>query len=143
MNMGRKLMTTVLTIICFTLAASLISMNESYSFDFYIVIYLVYATPMIVLIGLPLSILLDYLLSRIQFVNHGLYLSTRILSYACAGVLGMYIYYVVMGAGEAILDIKETLVLTLFGVLAAILFVLIDMGLEVLLRYEEKRVELN
>lgn len=139
MNMGRKLMTTLLTIICFTLAASIISMNESYSFDFYIVIYLVYATPLIVLIGLPLSILLDYLLSRIQFDNHVLYLSTRILSYACAGVLGMYIYYVVMGAGEAILDFKETLVLTLFGVLAAILFVLIDMGLEILLKMRRRK----
>ncbi|MBT2282038.1 hypothetical protein J7E78_00490 [Paenibacillus polymyxa] len=137
--MGRKLMTTVLTIICFTLAASLISMNESYSFDFYILIYLVYATPLILLIGLPLSILLDYLLSRIQFPNHVLYLSTRILGYACAGVLGMYIYYLVMGAGEAILDFKETLVLTLFGVLAAILFVLIDMGLEVLLKMRSRK----
>ncbi|APO47240.1 hypothetical protein BS614_26445 [Paenibacillus xylanexedens] len=139
MNMGRKLMTTVLTIICFTLAASLISMNESYSFDFYILIYLVYATPLILLIGLPLSILLDYLLSRIQFPNHVLYLSTRILGYACAGVLGMYIYYLVMGAGEAILDFKETLVLTLFGVLAAILFVLIDMGLEVLSKMQRRK----
>lgn len=139
MNMGRKLMTTVLTIICFTLAASLISMNETYSFDFYILIYLIYATPLILLIGLPLSILLDYLLSRIQFPNHVLYLSTRILGYACAGVLGMYIYYVVMGAGEAILDFKETLVLTLFGVLAAILFVLIDMGLEVLLKKKRRK----
>lgn len=139
MNMGRKLITTVLTIICFTLVASIISMNESYSFDFYILIYLVYATPLILLIGLPLSILLDYLLSRIQFVNHVLYLSTRILSYACAGVLGMFIYYVVMGAGEAILDFKETLVLTLFGVLAAILFVLIDMGLEVLLKKQRRK----
>ncbi|MFL0376028.1 hypothetical protein [Paenibacillus amylolyticus] len=140
MNMGRKLITTVLTIICFTLAASLISMNESYSFDFYILIYLVYATPLIVLIGLPLSILVDYLLSRIQFDNHVLYLSTRILGYACAGVLGMYIYYLVMGAGEAILDFKETLVLTLFGVLAAILFVLIDMGLEVLLKIRRRKI---
>lgn len=139
MNMGRKLITTVLTIIGFTLAASLISMNESYSFDFYILIYLVYATPLIVLIGLPLSILVDYLLSRIQFDNHVLYLSTRILSYACAGVLGMYIYYLVMGAGEAILDFKETLVLTLFGVLAAVLFVLIDKGLEVLLKKQRRK----
>ncbi|WP_405141926.1 hypothetical protein MHI48_23230 [Paenibacillus sp. FSL H7-0942] len=139
MNMGRKLMTTVLTIICFTLAASLISMNETYSFDFYILIYPIYATPLILLIGLPLSILLDYLLSRIQFPNHVLYLSTRILGYACAGVLGMYIYYLVMGAGEAILDFKETLVLTLFGVLAAILFVLIDMGLEVLLKKQRRK----
>ncbi|MGE6579366.1 hypothetical protein ACQKFM_31220 [Paenibacillus xylanexedens] len=135
-------MTTVLTIICFTLAASLISMNESYSFDFYILIYPIYATPLILLIGLPLSILLDYLLSQIQFVNHVLYLSTRIFSYACAGVLGMYIYYLVMGAGEAILDFKETLVLTLFGVLAAILFVLIDMGLEVFFKGTKKK-ELN
>ncbi len=139
MNMGRKLMTTVLTIICFTLAASLISMNETYSFYFYILIYPIYATPLILLIGLPLSILLDYLLSRIQFPNHVLYLSTRILGYACAGVLGMYIYYLVMGAGEAILDFKETLVLTLFGVLAAILFVLIEMGLEVLLKLRRRK----
>ncbi|MEK3777549.1 hypothetical protein MHB85_23855 [Paenibacillus sp. FSL K6-4396] len=140
MNMGRKLITTVLTIIGFTLAASLISMNESYSFDFYILIYLVYATPLILLIGLPLSILLDYLLSRIQFPNHVLYLCTRILGYACAGVLGMFIYYLVMGEGEAILDFKETLVLTLFGVLAAILFVLIDMGLEVLLKIRRRKI---
>ncbi|WP_180361842.1 hypothetical protein [Paenibacillus sp. BGI2013] len=140
--MGRKLITTVLTIICFTLAASLISMNESYSFDFYILIYLIYATPLILLIGLPLSILLDYLLSRIQFPNHVLYLSTRILGYACAGVLGMYIYYVVMGAGEAILDFKETLVLTLFGVLAAILFVLIDIGIGSFVKGTKKK-ELN
>lgn len=142
MNMGRKLMTTGLTIICFTLAASLISMNESYNFDFYIIIYLVYATPLILLIGLPLSILLDYLLSRIQFPNHVLYLSTRILGYACAGVLGMYIYYVLMGAGEEILNFKETLALTLFGVLAAILFVLIDMGLEIFVT-DAKQEELN
>ncbi|WFR64981.1 hypothetical protein P9222_13735 [Paenibacillus amylolyticus] len=127
MNMGRKLMTTLLTIICFTLAASLISMNESYSFDFYIIIYLVYATPLILLIGLPLSILLDDLLRRIKLVNHVLYLSTRILGYACAGVLGMYIYYVLMGAGEEILNFKEMSGMILFGVLAAILFVLIDM----------------
>ncbi|WP_458123704.1 hypothetical protein [Paenibacillus sp. Z3-2] len=140
MNMGRKLMTTVLTIICFTLAASILSMNKSYSFDFYIVIYLVYATPLIVLIGLPLSILLDYLLSRIQFVNHVSYLSTRIVGYACAGVLGMYIYYLLMGAGEEILNFKETLVLTLFGVLAAILFVLIDIGLEVLLKMRGRKI---
>ncbi|MCP1422533.1 putative membrane protein [Paenibacillus xylanexedens] len=139
MNMGRKLITTVLTIICFTLVASIISMNQSYSFDFYILIYLVYATPLILLIGLPLSILLDYLLSQIQFVNHVLYLSTRILSYACAGVIGMYIYYVLMGAWKEILNFKETLVLTLFGVLAAILFVLIDMGLEVLLKKQRRK----
>ncbi|WP_339236759.1 hypothetical protein MKX40_23450 [Paenibacillus sp. FSL R5-0517] len=139
MNMGRKLLTTVLTIICFTLAASLISMNESYSFDFYIIMYLVYATPLIVLIGLPLSILLDDLLCRIQFVNHMLYLSTRILGYACAGVLGMYIYYVLMGAGEEILNFKETLVLTLLGAFAAILFVMIDMGLEVWLQTRSRK----
>ncbi|MEK4528332.1 MULTISPECIES: hypothetical protein [Paenibacillus] len=51
----------------------------------------------------------------------------------------MYIYYLVMGAGEAILCFKETLVLTLFGVLAAILFVLIDMGLEVLLKVRRRK----
>ncbi|KOY15952.1 hypothetical protein AMS66_15165 [Paenibacillus xylanivorans] len=139
MNIGRKLLTTVLTIICFTLAASIISMNESYSFDFYIIAYLVYAAPLILFIGLPLSLLLDYLLSRIQFVNHVLYLSTRILGYACAGVLGMYIYYLLMGAGEENLNFKESIVLTLFAVLAAIIFVLIDLGLESLLKVRKRK----
>lgn len=139
MNIGRKLMTTVLTIICFTLATSLISMNESYSFDVYIIAYLVYSTPLILFIGLPLSLLLDYLLSRIPFVNHMLYLGVRILGYACAGVLGMYIYYLIMGAGEAILDFKETLVLTLFGVMAALIFVLIDLGLEFWLKVRKQK----
>lgn len=139
MNIGRKLLTTVLTIISFTLIASIISMNESYSFDFYILVYLVYATPLITLIGLPLSLLLDYLLSRIKFVNHVLCLITRVLGYACAGVLGMYIYYLLMGAGAAILDFKETLILTLFGIMAAILFVLVDMGLEGLLRVRKRK----
>ncbi|WP_405153640.1 hypothetical protein [Paenibacillus sp. FSL K6-0108] len=138
MNIGRKLLTTVLTIISFTLIASIISMNESYSFDFYILVYLVYATPLILFIGLPLSLLLDYLLSRIQFVNHALYVSLRILGYACAGILGMYIYYLLMGAGNEILNFKESIVLTLFGVLAAIIFVLIDLGLESLLNMRKR-----
>ncbi|MGV2881200.1 hypothetical protein [Paenibacillus taichungensis] len=141
MNIGRKLLTTVLTIIIFTLIASIISMNESYSFDFYILVYLVYATPLITLIGLPLSLLLDYLLSRSRFANYVIYLSLRILGYACAGVLGMYIYYLLMGAGEEILNFKETIVLTLFGVLAAILFVLIDLGLEGLLTVRKRKKE--
>ncbi|MFC9709216.1 hypothetical protein ACFTRD_13800 [Paenibacillus sp. NPDC056933] len=139
MNIGRKLLTTVLTIISFTLIASIISMNESYSFDFYILVYLVYASPLITLIGLPLSLLLDYLLSRIRFVNQALYLSFRILGYACAGVLGMYIYYLLMGAGEEILNFKESLIVTLFGVLAAIIFVLIDLGLESLLKVRKRK----
>ncbi|HBU80387.1 MULTISPECIES: hypothetical protein [Paenibacillus] len=139
MNIGRKLLTTVLTIISFTLIASIISMNESYSFDFYIIAYFVFATPLILFIGLPLSLLLDYLLSRIQFANYVLYLTTRILGYGCAGVLGMYIYYLLMGAGEEILNFKETLILTLFGVMAAILFVLVDLGMEGLLKVRKRK----
>ncbi|MDN4599600.1 hypothetical protein P5G61_00040 [Paenibacillus sp. F6_3S_P_1C] len=139
MNIGRKLLTTVLTIISFTLIASIISMNESYSFDFYILVYVLYATPLILFIGLPLSLLLDYLLSRIQFANYVLYLTTRILGYGCAGVLGMYIYYLLIGAGEEILNFKETLILTLFGVMAAILFVLVDLGMEGLLKVRKRK----
>ncbi|MHA7583864.1 hypothetical protein ACX12E_26320 [Paenibacillus vandeheii] len=139
MNIGRKLLTTVLTIISFTLIASIISMNDSYSFDFYIIVYFVYATPLILFIGLPLSLLLDYLLSRIQFANYVLYLTTRILGYGCAGVLGMYIYYLLMGAGEDILNFRESLNLTLFGVMAAILFVLVDLGLESLLKVRKRK----
>ncbi|MDN8588596.1 hypothetical protein Q0V21_07425 [Paenibacillus sp. 11B] len=139
MNIGRKLLTTVLTIISFTLIASIISMNDSYSFDFYIIVYFVYATPLILFIGLPLSLLLDYLLSRIQFANYVLYLTTRILGYGCAGVLGMYIYYLLMGAGEEVLNFRESLNLTLFGVMAAILFVLVDLGLESLLKVRKRK----
>lgn len=38
MNLGRKLLTSLLTVILFSLAASLLSMSETYDFDFYIAV---------------------------------------------------------------------------------------------------------
>ncbi|MFK0523827.1 hypothetical protein ACINKY_16590 [Paenibacillus illinoisensis] len=139
MNLGRKLLTSLLTVILFSLAASLLSMSETYDFGFYIAVYPIYAAPLIFLIGLPLSIVVDFLLNKIRFTNHVLYLIVKLLSYACAGFVGMYIFYLVMGAGEDILRYKETIILTLFGVFAAIIFVLVDLGLEALFRAHKKR----
>lgn len=56
MNLGRKLLTSLLTIIIFTIAASLLSMSETYDFGFYFAVYPIYAAPLIFLIGLPLSV---------------------------------------------------------------------------------------
>lgn len=139
MNLGRKLLTSLLTVILFSLAASLLSMSETYDFGFYIAVYPIYAAPLIFLIGLPLSIVVDFLLNKIRFTNHVLYLIVKLLSYACAGFVGMYIFYLVMGAGEDILRYKETIILTLFGVFAAIIFVLVDLGLDALFRAHKKR----
>ena len=138
MNLGRKLLTSLLTVILFSFAASLLSMSETYGFGFYIAVYPIYAAPLIFLIGLPLSIVVDFLVNKIRFTKHVLYLIVKLLSYACAGFVGMYIFYLVMGAGEDILRYRETIILTLFGVLAAMIFVLIDLGLEALFRARKK-----
>lgn len=89
MNLGRKLLTSLLTVILFSLAASLLSMSETYDFGFYIAVYPIYAAPLIFLIGLPLSIVVDFLVNKIRFTNHVLYLIVKLLSYACAGFVGM------------------------------------------------------
>ncbi len=139
MNLGRKLLTSLLTVILFSLAASLLSMSETYDFGFYIAVYPIYAAPLIFLIGLPLSIVVDFLLNKFRFTNYVLYLIVKLLSYACAGFVGMYIFYLVIGARENIFNLKETFPLTLYGVLAAMIFVLIDLGLEALFRAHKKR----
>ncbi|MEO2206559.1 hypothetical protein ABGV42_22870 [Paenibacillus pabuli] len=51
----------------------------------------------------------------------------------------MYIFYLILGAGKDILKYRETIILTLFGVFAAMIFVLIDLGLEALFRARKKR----
>ncbi|PYY30160.1 hypothetical protein [Paenibacillus illinoisensis] len=140
MNLGRKLLTSLLTVILFSLAASLLSMSETYDFGFYIAVYPIYAAPLIFLIGLPLSIVVDFLVNKIRFTNHVLYLIVKLLSYACAGFVGMYIFYLLMGAGEDILRYRETIILTLFGVLAAMIFVLVDLALEALFKARKKQL---
>lgn len=140
MNLGRKLLTSLLTVILFSLAASLLSMSETYDFGFYIAVYPIYAAPLIFLIGLPLSIVVDFLLNKIRFTNHVLYLIVKLLSYACAGFVGMCIFYLLMGAGEDILRYKETIILTLLGVFAAMIFVLVDLGLEALFKARKKQL---
>lgn len=140
MNLGRKLLTSLLTVILFSLAASLLSMSETYNFGFYIAVYPIYAAPLIFLIGLPLSIVVDFLLNKIRFTNHVLYLILKLLSYACAGFVGMYIFYLLLGAGEYILRYRETIILTLLGVFAAMIFVLVDLGLETLFKARKKQL---
>lgn len=140
MNLDRKLLTSLLTIIIFSLAASLVSMSETYDFGFYIAVYPIYAAPLIFLIGLPLSILVDFLVNNIRITNHVLYLIIKLMSYACAGFVGMYIFCLIMGAGIDVLMYKETIILTLFGVFAAMIFVLVDLGLEALFKARKKQL---
>nr|WP_154896138.1 hypothetical protein [Paenibacillus xylanexedens] len=140
MNLGRKLLTSLLTIIMFSLAASLVSMSDTYGFGFYIAVYPIYAAPLILLIGLPLSILVDFLVNKIRITNHVLYLIIKLMSYACAGFVGMYIFCLIMGAGIDILMYEETIILTLFGVFAAMIFVLVDLGLEALFKARKKQL---
>ncbi|GAB1156250.1 hypothetical protein YWY31_22750 [Paenibacillus illinoisensis] len=140
MNLGRKLLTSLLTVILFSLAASLLSMSETYDFGFYIAVYPIYAAPLIFLIGLPLSIVVDFLLNKIRFTNHVLYLIVKLLSYACAGFVSMCIFYLVIGARENIFNLKETFPLTLFGVFAAMIFVLVDLVLEALFKARKKQL---
>ncbi|MBY0217120.1 hypothetical protein H7K30_11140 [Paenibacillus illinoisensis] len=140
MNLGRKLLTSLLTVILFSLAASLLSMSETYDFGFYIAVYPIYAAPLIFLIGLPLSIVVDFLLNKIRNTNHVLYLILKLLSYACAGFVGMYIFYLLLGAGEYILRYRETIILTLLGVFAAMIYVVVDLGLEALFKARKKQL---
>ncbi|WP_227780161.1 hypothetical protein [Paenibacillus sp. P13VS] len=52
----------------------------------------------------------------------------------------MCIFYLVIGARENIFNLKETFPLTLFGVFAAMIFVLVDLGLEALFKARKKQL---
>lgn len=119
----RKIAAALLATFLFSLIPSLTYMNDSYNFSFYILIFFIYGAPGIFLIGLPFSIGIDLILKRVNLRNTVLAALFSILIYAAAGLLGSYIYWIVLtGELQSIHNYKHMFPLPWFGVVAAMLF---------------------
>lgn len=125
----RKLLSALLASIAFACILGLLSvgMRGAYDFHMYVLIYAIYGTPGLLLIGIPVSFLLDYGLGKIHTANAGVRTALTTVGYAIAGFAGGTIYLIVITSGRALQSsFGEWLPLSLLGILAALLFACID-----------------
>jgi len=123
-----KLISALLTSLVFTTVASMLLMNESYGFDFYFISVLFVGAPAIFLIGIPASILMDKFLRRAKHkMSYLVFSMLSMVAYVCAGFVGVWVYSVILSAGELdAMRLDEVLPLTVFGMLAAFIFAVAD-----------------
>lgn len=118
---SRSIVASVFTSLISSFLASILFMNESYGFGFYFIAFLIYSTPPIFIIGLPLSLLFELLLTRYKIKSKPLYLTTIIILYAGGGFSGTLLYFYALSTGKAF-NYKEVFPFTIFGLLVALLF---------------------
>lgn len=113
-------------------------MNNSYGlgfYGFYTIVFLIYGTPAIFLFGLPISLLIEKLFDRsnIKTKNYLITLGTYIITYASAGFIGSLIYFLVF-TGGILRWSEDLLIFSIFGVMAALLFLIIRYCIEVIFK---------
>ncbi|WP_247741115.1 hypothetical protein [Cohnella sp. LGH] len=122
-QLPKRIFTSILTAILLAIVASLIVMNDSYGFGFYVIAFLTYGTLPVLFIGLPFSILIDWLMARMQFKNKPLVWGAYAVCYAGAGLAGAWLYLLVLTDWDfASFASREVGFFSIFGVLAALLF---------------------
>ncbi len=119
-----RMVVSLITSIIFSIIASIIVMNTSYGFISYFIAFLIYGTPPILIIGLPYSLLIEVLLTRFKIKNKLLHLIRLIFLYAGGGFAGALLYIYILAAGDP-RKYKDLLPLSIFGVLAALLYLII------------------
>lgn len=137
----RRIAVSIISCFIFTIVASLVFMNDTYGFFFYFIAFLIYASPAIILIGIPFSILMDVLFARLHFKRKAISVGLQVVLYAPAGFIGTWLYFYILALlSSESLYLRDILPLTLFGVIASLLFLICIHGLDFLLdRRREKK----
>lgn len=122
----KRLIAALLTNIVFSLFVSILMNEGKFTFTMYVVVF-VYALLPIFVIGLPISMIIDLILSRNSFKNV-LFLSfTRIVSYMIAGVLAViFLFYSLLINEQAGVGVKELYPFVILGIMGAILLLLFN-----------------
>ncbi|WP_338540406.1 hypothetical protein [Paenibacillus tundrae] len=132
-NLTRKLLVALVTSLIFAFIVSIPSVNDMEGFRVYMIVFLLFGTPPIFLIGIPSSILLDKWLAPIADKNKVYFIGIHVIAYAMVGFLGTYLYLFALNIGKVI-EVREVLFMTLYGIIAAVLFFFIDIGVKVLVQ---------
>lgn len=120
----------------FACSLSLIFMNETYDFSFYLILFFIYGGLPILFMGLPFSLWIDKLFDRIRVksLNKLAGFILHIIVYALAGFIGTWIYFFVLAGGKfEDYMIQDTFVFSLFGIYAALLFLIVRFILDVII----------
>ncbi|WP_145408212.1 hypothetical protein [Paenibacillus xylanexedens] len=128
-NLTRKLLVALVTSLSFAFIVSIPSVNDMEGFGVYMIVFLLFGTPPIFLIGIPSSILLDKWLAPVIKKNKAYFIGIHVIAYAMVGFLGTYLYLFTLNIGKVI-EVREALSMTLYGIIAAVLFFLIDVGIK-------------
>lgn len=127
----KKCITGIAASFIFTSVTALIFMNAHYGFSFYIIVIGIYALMFMVFIGVPVSLVIEYVQYRISnwkaayrfIVTAGLY-----------GLLGLFLSMLLF-SDETFGSAEETSpLLWVLGVGAALVFMLVDLVVKKLLK---------
>ncbi|MEY8747079.1 hypothetical protein [Paenibacillus tundrae] len=132
-HLARKLIVALLTSLSFAFIVSIPSVSDMEGFRVYMIVFLLFGTPPILLIGIPSSILLDKWLAPVLKKNKVYFIGIHVIAYAMVGFLGTYVYLFALNIGKVI-EVREVLFMTLYGIIAAVLFFFIDVGVKVLVQ---------
>lgn len=124
----RKIASALLTTLLFTTGMSLLMMNSHYNFAFYFIAVGFYSFIVNCFLGIPSSLLIDYILHRLQFTRS--YVKTIIsivlyMIFACISVIIFVLYHSVEN-----FFLLFSYSLLFYGIIAALVFMCVDKGIK-------------
>ncbi|WP_289142844.1 hypothetical protein [uncultured Brevibacillus sp.] len=108
--MIRKIVVALLSAIIFCLGLAWLNytpLDEQQANTYYwsyaslVMVYLMYAAPVYLLGGVPLSILIEFITAKIGWVNLVVNYVFRLIAYSLAGLVAMMLFMLVMSGGKS------------------------------------------
>lgn len=92
------------------------------SFISLVMIYLIYATPVYLLLGVPCSLLIDIIRRKIKISNSLFKYFFEVVAYLFSGILAIFLTLIVLSGGKILLDIIGARELFQLGAIASLLY---------------------
>ncbi|TQK74522.1 hypothetical protein FB479_101118 [Brevibacillus sp. AG162] len=92
------------------------------SFISLVMIYLIYATPVYILLGVPCSLLIDIIRRKIKISNSLFKYFFEVVAYLISGILAIFLTLILLSGGKILLDITDARGLFQLGAIASLLY---------------------
>ncbi|TKI56350.1 hypothetical protein E8L90_13250 [Brevibacillus antibioticus] len=93
-----------------------------FSFASLVMIYLLYATPVYLLLGVPISLVIDIVKRKIRISNSIFKYVFEVVVYLISGILAIFLTLIVLSGGKILLDITDARRLFQLGAIASLLY---------------------
>ncbi|OUQ86500.1 hypothetical protein B5G50_21445 [Brevibacillus brevis] len=95
---------------------------QYFSFVSLVMIYLIYATPVYLLLGVPSSLVIDIIKRKIKISNSLFKYVFEVVVYLISGILATFIFLLVLSGGKILLDLTNTRGFFQLGAMASLLY---------------------